>query len=144
MPENVALKAVGLGRSSIASTATVLEGAVPIPQREIVEIGTFRAVGWGDLIVGLAQRSEIPDRAVRETDTKPCFGRYHRIEIGSRIVEVVPVRERCLEQPDAVFQLLRIGFGQDYDVGRATCPHPVPQTVVARIIMPDSSHQRQG
>jgi hypothetical protein len=34
VPGNVALEAVGLGRSSIPSTATDLEDAVPIPQRD--------------------------------------------------------------------------------------------------------------
>jgi hypothetical protein len=38
VPRNVALEAIGLGRSSIPSTAADLEDAVLIPQREIVEI----------------------------------------------------------------------------------------------------------
>ena len=45
--------------------------------------------------------------AVRDTDAQPCFRRGHRIKIGCRIVEVVPGRERCRQQPDAVLHLLR-------------------------------------
>ena len=45
--------------------------------------------------------------AVRDTDAQPCFRHGHRIKIGCRIVEVVPVRERCRQQPDAVLHLLR-------------------------------------
>lgn len=85
---------------------------MPIPQREIVETRTFGAVGW-DLVVGLASRSEILDRAMRETDTKPRFRRGHRIKIGGRIVEVVPVLERGRQQPNAVLHLLLIGLCQD-------------------------------
>ena len=72
---------------------------------------------------------------MRETDAKPRFRCGHRIKIGGRIVEVVPVRKWCRQRLNAVLHLLQIGRCQDNDVGSSTSPYSVPQTAVAHIIM---------
>ncbi|MET4666296.1 hypothetical protein [Sphingomonas sp. PvP056] len=59
MSGNIALEAVGLAFLN-AKYGYQFRGCRANPQREIVEIRTFGAVGW-DLIVRLASRSEIPD-----------------------------------------------------------------------------------
>jgi hypothetical protein len=107
---------------------------VPIPSAR--ELRSKRSAWSGEiwLLVSSRDPKSLIEPCARP-DAKPCSRRCQRMEIGSLIVEVVPVREQCQPQPDAVLHLLRFGFGQHHDVDCATRPHPVPQTALSRIIM---------
>ena len=63
---------------------------MPVAEREIVEVGAVRAIGC-DLVLRLASRREVADRAVSKTDAQARAWRLHRVEQRSWIVEIVPV-----------------------------------------------------
>ncbi len=94
MARLIALKTVGFGGAGIPGARLDLERAMPITERQIVEIGPLRAIG-SDLVPGLAARREIADGAMSKADTQLRAWRFHAVEQLGRIVEMVTMEERC-------------------------------------------------
>lgn len=132
----VVLEAVGFRRSGIPGAGIDSEDAVPVAEGEVVEVCAAGAVGR-NLVVCLAVAAEIADGAVGEADAEAGARGFRGVEGFGGVIEIVAVGERCGKEPDAVFEFVGFGGGENSDF--AVCPggcsgfgaDAVPQAAVA-------------
>ena len=98
---------------------------MPVAQCQVVDVGSTGSVG-GDLVLGFALRTKIADRTMGDANPQASAGRRHAVEQIGWIVQIVPVRERRRQQPNAWLDLSGLRFGEDGDGATGALAHTIP------------------